>query len=126
MPNECSLKAHERLHNTNTPKQGRYMCPECGWQYVTRELLLVHIHQDCMHGFLNATFQCSHCDKLLSSSISLEAHLLNEHTEKVYKCTQCHLVDHSLDGINEHIVHNHLENNKVTLQIIKWFLFHCF
>lgn len=113
MPNECSLKAHERLHSSTTALQGSYMCPECGLQFLSREMLLVHIHQDCMHGFLIASFQCMHCDRLLSSSISLEAHLLNEHTEKVYKCTQCHLVDQTIEGINEHIIHNHLENNKV-------------
>jgi Zinc finger, C2H2 type len=118
MPNECSLKAHERLHNTVSALQGSYMCPECGLQFGSREMLLVHIHQDCMHGFLIASFQCMHCDRLLSSSISLEAHLLNEHTEKVYKCTQCHLVDQTIEGINDHIFHNHLENNKVNICLI--------
>ncbi|XP_059479101.1 zinc finger protein 532-like [Neocloeon triangulifer] len=113
MPNECSLKAHERLH-TAAAAGNSLMCPDCGIQFLSREMLLVHIHQDCMHGFLSATFQCPQCCKLLSSSISLEAHLLNEHTVKVYKCSLCHLVESTPDDMNKHIFHNHIDSGRMS------------
>ncbi|XP_065350112.1 zinc finger protein 532-like [Cloeon dipterum] len=115
MPNKCSLKAHERLHEAASQSADHsFMCPDCGVQFLSRDTLLTHIHQDCMHGFLSATFQCPQCCKLLSSSISLEAHLLNEHTEKVYKCSICHLVESSPEDIAKHISQNHVENGRTT------------
>lgn len=112
LPNKCSFKAHQRIHNHKSP----YCCPECG--AVSRSVdIQKHVKENCLHYCRKFGYKCIHCEMLYVSFAVLKTHIEEKHCEVFHKCTACPVAFKTSDGCVVHIKNKH-KDNTLSPQII--------
>lgn len=103
-PSRCNFKAHLRIHLKVKP----YICPECGiglqqsWDAFFR-----HLKYDCFHFSRSVGYKCSVCSRLLGSSVALQKHMMDLHTETYVKCQACPMAFKSVASFHNHKANLH-------------------
>lgn len=103
-PSRCNFKAHLRIHLKVKP----YICPECGiglqqsWDAFFR-----HLKYECFHFSRSVGYKCSVCSHLLGSSVALQKHMMDLHTETYVKCQACPMAFKSVSSFQNHKAHLH-------------------
>ncbi|KAF2903856.1 hypothetical protein ILUMI_02315 [Ignelater luminosus] len=106
-PTKCSLRAHERIHNSVAP----YVCPECGKDFDDWESLHAHLEEVCFHLTKQVRMRCpgKKCGKIFAQIITFSAHFLL-HMLCLNKCVVCNIVfasDFEFAEHNEMYDYNH-------------------
>ncbi|KAF4524885.1 hypothetical protein B566_EDAN015541, partial [Ephemera danica] len=108
----------------------RYVCPVCDQVFVSQHEFTVHIraHNEASGGTTtpptaasSKVFSCSICGKLLSSSSSLDRHMLVHSGERPFKCRICQVAFTTNGNMHRHMrTHNNntssVNNNHQQLQ----------
>lgn len=102
LPNQCSFKAHQRLHAHKSP----YCCPECGALSRSADIQR-HVKENCLHYSRKAGFKCLHCEVVLTSFNCKKKHIEERHCEVFHKCSVCPVAFKSSDSCEVHLKNRH-------------------
>ncbi|XP_056648708.1 zinc finger protein 345-like isoform X1 [Diorhabda sublineata] len=100
-PTKCSFKAHERIHKNEAP----HVCPDCGKDFETSELLHQHMEEVCFHLAKHVKYRCpgKRCSKLFASLANFSSHFSQQHFKCVYTCSVCKCTSYSVSELQKHI-----------------------
>lgn len=98
-PTDCSLKAHERIHNSVAP----FVCPECGKDFKNSELLHAHLDELCFHLNKQVRLRCpgKKCGKIFAQVATFTSHF-SIHMKCFTKCLDCDLLFPSITDFSVH------------------------
>uniref|UniRef100_H3DPK3 Zinc finger protein 592 n=1 Tax=Tetraodon nigroviridis TaxID=99883 RepID=H3DPK3_TETNG len=114
LPNECSFRAHERLHGHKSP----YCCPECGALSRSADIQK-HVKENCLHYARKAWYKCLHCDMVFKTLQGQKMHIEEKHCEVLYKCSVCPIAFKTADGCQVHLNKKHNTSNVSPQMIFK-------
>ena len=96
LASEFELEYHEKINHTENPKA--YKCDRCEKDFINLLSLKTHkrIH------FKERSLTCKYCTKSFDNKDILDAHILKNHFEDVFKnkCTVCGLFQYSTSKRN--------------------------
>uniref|UniRef100_A0AAV2L6C5 C2H2-type domain-containing protein n=1 Tax=Knipowitschia caucasica TaxID=637954 RepID=A0AAV2L6C5_KNICA len=114
LPNNCSFRAHERVHGHTPP----FCCPECGLLCGSADIQS-HVQENCLHYARKAWYKCLHCDVVFKSPQGQKAHIQEKHRESFYKCAVCPVAFKTSDRCEMHLKTKHGASNSSPQLIFK-------
>ncbi|XP_039276559.1 zinc finger protein 532 isoform X2 [Nilaparvata lugens] len=98
LPTSCSLRMHLRIHIPIKP----HRCPECGVEYENYDRFMKHIKFECCHQARVVKFMCTLCGVPETTLSRLRVHVLDFHTRRVFKCSNCSIAFLSKNPMAQH------------------------
>lgn len=100
------LKAHLQQKNTN------FICPTCGTTIDDQDDYEHHIASHLLSTY--SEYSCTaQCNERFGSSDDLQKHLLEAHSQSLFKCSMCTEVFESMDSIKLHFAVGHSNEVKM-------------
>ncbi|KAM9375475.1 zinc finger protein 592 [Pholidichthys leucotaenia] len=113
LPNKCSFRAHQRLHENKSP----YCCPECG--ALCRSGIQKHVRENCLHYARKSWYKCLHCDMVFRTLQGQKSHIEEKHCEVLHRCSLCPLAFKTSESCELHINNKHSGSNISPVFILK-------
>lgn len=113
-----ALKSHfESVHQLDDIK---YPCPDCDSSYSSLGTIKSHlrwVHKKTMaevHEALKNSVVCEvgGCDYSTGNMMTMKLHVVKEHPEVEYRCTECNFTFHVKKTLNRHMIVKHLRRSE--------------
>ncbi|XP_022658917.1 zinc finger protein 423-like isoform X4 [Varroa destructor] len=109
-PDFESFRTHLASHLEGINKVSR-VCPECQAEFGSSQQLETHVASH----FLQQTveYSCQPCNRAFSSNEELQKHLMESHSQKLYRCALCRDVFDTKAEAQQHFIEKHSEEARV-------------
>jgi len=106
-PIPCLIPIKKKVRFRKGKKE---MCPKCSKLFHPD--YLIKFHQDLCNN-TSEKCSCPHCGKLYSNSATLQSHIRDYHSEKIFMCEICDYQGKTLSRLKEHMSRCHGKKEKV-------------
>ncbi|OQR69385.1 zinc finger protein-like [Tropilaelaps mercedesae] len=109
-PDFESFRTHLASHLEGTNKVSR-VCPECQAEFGSSQQLETHVASHYLQQAIE--YSCQSCNRAFSTNEELQKHLIESHSQKMYRCALCRDVFDTKTEAQQHFAEKHSEEARV-------------